>query len=138
MQDVRWIPTDVAAEALLSILTHDAKARLSGVVVRHLDAPHALSGHKLVQFIVNASGGIIQPVAVNEWLNAVKDAHSKEVPATRLLQFYEEWLNAESGVKSARRPLSISNTEAICDLGQRVFIDPALITRYFVYATSGF
>lgn len=133
---MRWIPTDIAAEVLLSILLHDAKQEFSGVRVRHLDAPHALPGSTLIQCVIDASGGVIQRIPVKEWLSSVKDTPSTDVPATRLLPFYEEWLNADSTDIQRQRPLGISNTKSIFDITHRLSIEPELISRYFAYATS--
>lgn len=122
---------------MLNVLLHDSKKSPFGVVVRHLDGPHVLSGHTLVQNIINASGGAIQSVSSKEWLNAATTSDSsRQVPATRLLQFYEQWLGADDGHTIQRRPLGISNTSAIFDIGSRISIDSDLITKYFVYATS--
>lgn len=133
-QDVRWIPTDTAATVLLNIMLNDAQQPqqpqqpqqqpqqqqqqqpIPGeVLMRHIDSPYVLPGDVLVQWLIEASGNTLQPVAVDTWLQNVKNsASADQVPAKRLLPFYEGWLKPGPSGPLQRMGLDVKLTSKVC------------------------
>ncbi|OBZ78304.1 L-aminoadipate-semialdehyde dehydrogenase large subunit [Grifola frondosa] len=134
LPDARWTPTDIAAQVLLDILLHDTEADSKRLVVRHIDNALVLPGPTLVHWLVDASNGSLQSISVDAWLRAIRESPLDDIPAKRLLDFFEIWLRNDN--KQLRLPLSLEKTRSVSRSLNSAQITPELVTKYFEYVQT--
>lgn len=127
------MPTDVAADILLDIMLNDAASATSELLVRHIDNPAALSGKLLVEWLVGCSQGLLVPVPVEIWIQAVIETE-KDVPAKRLLHFFEEWLSSRGDMEQ----LGVEGTRSVSSAIDRSGITRELLSKYFAATKEAF
>lgn len=134
LQDARWVPTDVAAQAVRDMLLAPDDTPL---VVRHIQNAHVLDGKTLVTWLLDASGGRLKTTSFDAWLQRIQSA-GDDVPAKRLLDVFEDW--HEKGTDHCRRslyrPLSLKSTLTASALAAGFPLTKKLITLYWKSSTD--
>lgn len=132
--DARWVPTDVAAQAVRDMLLAPDDTPL---VVRHIQNAHVLDGKTLVTWLLDASGGRLKTTSFDAWLQRIQSA-GDDVPAKRLLDVFEDW--HEKGTDHCRRslyrPLSLKSTLTASALAAGFPLTKKLITLYWKSSTD--
>ncbi|EMD36304.1 hypothetical protein CERSUDRAFT_95639 [Gelatoporia subvermispora B] len=108
--NARWVPIDLAAQAIFEIVQHDTTS----------GAP------------LTASGGTVETIPLASWIQAVQEA-KEDIPAKRLLQVFDGW---ESDARwSTTKSLSVENTRGVSDVAGGIPLTYGLVSLYWRYAT---
>lgn len=104
LQDIRWIPVDIAANMILRMCL-DQPPPASSCAYWHLEGSYSILWSNLVDCVVKRADDRIRPTTTRAWLDLVQtlsvDNSRPSVPAAKLLSFY-------SGYSSG--PLAILDT----------------------------
>ncbi|EMD36322.1 hypothetical protein CERSUDRAFT_74328 [Gelatoporia subvermispora B] len=130
--DACWVPINLAAQAIFDILQHDASASAPLLTVRHIDSAYACEGSRLVHWLVRASGGTLETVSVESWIQAVQEAE-EDIPAKRLLQVFDAWKSDAN--QSASKALSVESTREISQMAGGIPLTYELVSLYWRHAT---
>lgn len=137
IQDVRWMPTDVAAEVLLDIMLTKSNSCSPdlGADVYHLESPAITRGTDLVQWAVELSEGALVTVPLAQWLEAISTSPSKSASvktAERLYDFFKTWLDKDASSKKAS--LSVEKTMKVSTAAACEGVSRELFAKYYGYA----
>jgi len=124
---VRWIPTDIAASILLK-MTFLPRTQNPGTVYYHIENPTPTKWESIAKVISSHRGLNLPLVTMKLWLEEVKARgieDSDAVPATRLLEFFENMDNAPPLLNS-KNALEVAPE---IDYGE---LSSTLITKYLV------
>lgn len=96
LEEIRWVPIDVAAKSFIELL--GGRKNNDRISVFHLVNPHTTGWRDLCEWLRASSGGEdVEAVPVREWLVALKKskADGRDHPALKLLEFWKEAYGTE-------------------------------------------
>lgn len=95
-QTVNWLPVDICAESIRTVLTKESLPRYS---LHNLVNPAAVPWSQFLDALEQASGIAFERVRMGEWVRRLQNASEEKenVPGARLLGFFEAMVQEEEG-----------------------------------------
>ncbi|TFK50446.1 acetyl-CoA synthetase-like protein [Heliocybe sulcata] len=124
---LRWLPVDVAAEAIVELSLRSEQQQVS---VHHIENSVATPWTEAVNMLKEAADLPLDIVPNSVWLEALQRGHSAcAIPAVALLQFYSDWLVAEKSWVT----LDVTETSLVCPMLRYGKVTPCLMQKYVRY-----